>query len=274
MDCRNPGLKRAENIRAEIEYRRRLTEQHLGIRHHFDDHKDSLDDVFAAWIEEQLRWFDLLLPRLGGQAAIRRFLEVGAEKGHIGLHIRNRYGIPGVCVDLSQETFHLATPAVQERMEAAHRPALACADVHALPFRDRSFGLVACFSALHHFYSPDDALAEIRRVLRADGVFFCAWEPMAPIFGAKRAAGSRSEVEFGVYENAYTALQYRRLLRRHFPRVETVFVKGFSTEQDRRQAQASGAKALARRLLPAWMIRLRQALLRGSGNFTAICRMQ
>lgn len=260
-------MKRPENIRAEIEYRKRLTEQHLGIRHHFDDHKDSLDEVFPTWIEQQIRWFDHLFPEIGRGRTIRRFLEVGAEKGHIGIHVRNRYGIQGVCIDLSHETFRMATPVVQKRMQAVHRPSLASADVHALPFRDKSFDLVYCFSALHHFYSPDQALEEIRRVLRGDGVFFCAWEPMAPLFG--KDPPPDSEVEFGVYENVYTWPQYRRLLRRHFASVETVFAKEFSGPEP---PDGAGVKVLARRLLPSWVLRLRQAVLRGSGNFTALCR--
>jgi ubiquinone/menaquinone biosynthesis C-methylase UbiE len=270
MGTRESGLKRSENIRAEIEYRKRLTEQHLGIRHHFDDHKDSLDEVFPSWIEQQIRWFDYLLPKLQFERdrPIDRFLEVGAEKGHMGIHVRNRHGIKGVCTDLSHDTFRMATPVVQERMQAPHRPPLAIADVHALPFRDDSFDLVYCFSALHHFYSPDDALEEVGRVLRKDGVFFCAWEPMVPLIRSKPLPDS--EVEFGVYENTYTALQYRGLLRRHFTKVETVFTKD-PPSPDR--GQGRGVKALARRFLPAWVIRMRQAVLRGSGNFTAICRM-
>jgi ubiquinone/menaquinone biosynthesis C-methylase UbiE len=267
MGSTGPGLKRSENIRSEIEYRRRLTEQHLGIRHHFDDHKDSLDEVFPSWIEQQIRWFDFLLPRLFSGREIQRFLEVGAEKGHIGLHVRNRYGVKGVCTDLSHDTFRMATPVVQERMEASHKPSLASADVHALPFQDNAFDLVFCFSALHHFYSPDDALEEVRRVLRKDGIFFCAWEPMLPIIRTKPPPNS--EVEFGVYENTYTFSQYKGMLRRHFTRVETVFVKDPPSPNTRR---ARGVKALARRFLPPWMIWARQVVLSGSGNFTAICR--
>jgi ubiquinone/menaquinone biosynthesis C-methylase UbiE len=257
----------SENIKAEIEYRRRLTQQHLGIQHYFDDHKDCLDEVYASWIEPQINWFDRLFPRLQTGKPIGRFLEVGAEKGHMGIHLRDRYGIKGVCTDLSFETFQMATPVVQERMRSTERPPLASADVHALPFRDDSFELVLCFSSLHHFYSPDDALGEITRVLKEGGVFLCTWEPMSPLFGRKQALSS--EVEWGVFENNYTYLEYRRLLGRHFKRVETVFDRDSAWS---RKEQGIGMKSLVRRFLPGWIVWGYRVILRGSGNYTAICR--
>jgi ubiquinone/menaquinone biosynthesis C-methylase UbiE len=258
----------SKNIKAEIEYRKRLSQQHLGIQHWFDDHKNSLDEVFPSWIEPQIRWFDDLFPRLKEGRQIDRFLEVGAEKGHIGIHLRNRYGIKGVCTDLSVDTFHMATPIVQERMGVREMPPLASADVHALPFRDDSFDLVFCFSSLHHFHSPHDALGEIKRVLRGEGIFFCSWEPMSPLFGQKEAYGS--EVDSGVFENNYTYFEYRRLLGEHFGSVKTVFRKAPPPASPRHR---NGIKTLIRRFVPPWIIWAQQVVLRGSGNYTAICRV-
>lgn len=258
----------SKNIKAEIEYRKRLSEQHLGIQHWFDDHKNSLDEVFPSWIEPQIRWFDSLFPCLTQGRQIDRFLEVGAEKGHLGIHLRNRYGIKGVCTDLSVDTFHMATPIVRERMGAREMPPRASADVHALPFRDDSFDLVFCFSSLHHFYSPHDALGEIKRVLRSGGTFFCSWEPMSPVVGRKEVC--TSEVDWGVFENNYTYFQYRRLLGEHFRSVKTIFRKAPPEAGPQHRIDV---KALVRRLLPSWIIWAQQIVLRGSGNYTAICRV-
>jgi len=259
---------RSKNIKAEIEYRRRLSQQHLGIQHWFDDHKNSLDEVFPSWIEPQIRWFDDLFPRLQQGRQIDRFLEVGAEKGHAGIHLRNRYGIKGVSTDLSVDTFRMATPTVRERMGVREMPPVAAADAHALPFQDDSFDLVFCFSALHHFHSPDDALREIKRVTRREGIFFWSWEPMSPLFGQKEAPGS--EVDWGVFENSYTYCEYRRLLGEHFGRVKTVFQKTPPLANPRHR---NGIKTLIRRFVPPWIIWAQQVVFRGSGNYTAICRV-
>jgi SAM-dependent methyltransferase len=48
------------------------------------------------------------------------------------------------------------------------------ADGHAIPFRDRTFDAVLSYAVLEHLYEPALALREVKRVLRADGVFFGA----------------------------------------------------------------------------------------------------
>jgi len=42
------------------------------------------------------------------------------------------------------------------------------ADAHILPFRERVFGMVVCFSALEHFEDPWKVLREVCRVLKDD----------------------------------------------------------------------------------------------------------
>ena len=44
------------------------------------------------------------------------------------------------------------------------------ADVAALPFDDAAFDVVCCFEAIEHVPEPERLVAELRRVLRADGV--------------------------------------------------------------------------------------------------------
>ncbi|MEK7644000.1 MAG: class I SAM-dependent methyltransferase [Patescibacteria group bacterium] len=45
------------------------------------------------------------------------------------------------------------------------------AEVTALPFANETFDLIICTEAFHHFSRPDDALREIRRLLKPDGMF-------------------------------------------------------------------------------------------------------
>lgn len=67
------------------------------------------------------------------------------------------------------------TPAMVEKARAeAARDGIAniefvCADIYALPFPDRSAGIVSCGYAFHHMTDPRRALAEMARVLQPGG---------------------------------------------------------------------------------------------------------
>jgi|GEM_PF-3204492 len=135
-------------------------------------------------------------------------------------------------------------------------PSVASADAHALPFRDDSFDLIFCFSFLHHFHRPDDALGEIKRVPKKGGIFFCPWEPMSPVFGQNEAYS--------------TYFEYRSLLGEHFGSVRTVFKKTPPPASPRHRNEI---KPLIRCFVPSWILWAQQVVLRGSGNYTAICRV-
>ncbi len=54
------------------------------------------------------------------------------------------------------------------------RPSLLNAGVTAIPFKERSFDKVTCFSAFPHFPDKAKALAEMARVLKESGALFIA----------------------------------------------------------------------------------------------------
>lgn len=70
-------------------------------------------------------------------------------------------------VDLSPEMLGTARIGAEAREIA--NAAWVCGDVHRLPFRDRSFDLVTCRAAAHHFADVPRALAEAARVLKRGG---------------------------------------------------------------------------------------------------------
>lgn len=67
-------------------------------------------------------------------------------------------------LDLSE----LALESARER--TAGRATLVRGDLQAPPFKDDSFDLVVCFEAIEHVEDPEQALDELRRVLRPDGI--------------------------------------------------------------------------------------------------------
>lgn len=72
-----------------------------------------------------------------------------------------------VLCDLSPAMLRVA--ATESRRAERLVPPRAAADVHALPFRDGSFDLVACRHAARLFASPERAASEMHRVLRHGG---------------------------------------------------------------------------------------------------------
>jgi SAM-dependent methyltransferase len=94
-----------------------------------------------------------LLERAGTGSGAFSFLDIGAGSGDAAEVLRREFPRAfAVCVDY--KLHHLA----------GARAASVVADVHALPFRPRSFDVVYCSLFLHHF-SNDDAA----RILRAMG---------------------------------------------------------------------------------------------------------
>ncbi len=95
-------------------------------------------------------------------------LDVATGGGHTGLAIA-RAGGRVVFSDLTPAMLRQARRFVGEQgVEAA---AFVAADAEALPFADRSFDLVTCRIAPHHFAHLEAAVREVARVLRPGGLF-------------------------------------------------------------------------------------------------------
>jgi len=95
-------------------------------------------------------------------------LDVATGAGHVAYafapHVARMWA-----TDITQEMLDLVKAEAQERGLSNIRVAYAKAE--ALPFEDESFDLVACRIAPHHFDSIPEFIAEVRRVLRPQGLF-------------------------------------------------------------------------------------------------------
>lgn len=263
-----PSEKKKQSIHAEIEYRKRLLEQQvLETAHYFDDHKDSLDEVMATWVYPQISQLDKLMKVVLKRAVPSNFLEIGAEKCHLGIRLVNSYNIPGICLDLSYDFLAKGAPVVAEKLKAKNLPARCVCDIHELPFSDGSFDLVLTFASLHHFYEPRVALSEIRRILAPGGRFICS-EGFVPLLKAKKAV-HHSEVTFGVLENRYTYLEYVSMFRACFSDVEMVF----QDEQLMLHRIFEKNRVLGRvgSHIPKWLIKLYRICWTGA-PFAIICQ--
>ena len=113
---------------------------------------------------------------MGQRPADVRVLDWGTGKGHISYLLRQEgFQVTGCDVDQPTEdsTFGQATPLLSEHPV----PVVPLDHPWRLPFDDASFDVVVSFGVLEHV--PDDAqsLREIRRVLKARGLFFFSFLP-------------------------------------------------------------------------------------------------
>jgi SAM-dependent methyltransferase len=129
-------------------------------------------------VEEKLERFDL--EDQGGQlidaehrgrywwaaqtAAGKDVLDVACGTGY-GSEILTEAGANVTAVDLSEDALAAASARLGDQASVVR------GDIRELPLADDSFDLVVCWETIEHIEEGDRALAEIKRVLRPDGVY-------------------------------------------------------------------------------------------------------
>lgn len=137
----------------------------------FDRVADLYDNTRAlppAIAEEVTTWI-LRLSRATPETA---FFEPGIGTGRIALPLVERgYAYTGV--DISEPMMEK----LREKLTGSHRLTLVNADITALPLESASFDVAIASHILHLIPDWRKAMAEIRRVLKPDGVFIYFHHP-------------------------------------------------------------------------------------------------
>jgi ubiquinone/menaquinone biosynthesis C-methylase UbiE len=139
------------------------------------------------------------------EVAHDRVLEVGAGWGELAARLRDGTGAYVVATDLSPRMAALA--------HARDLPT-AVADAQALPFRDRTFGVVVANAMLYHVPDLDRGFDEIARVLTPSGRL------VASTFAATHLPEVWELVEGPGVDLSFNAENGEETLRRHFNHVE------------------------------------------------------
>ena len=104
-----------------------------------------------------------------------------------------RLNLDAVSLDISTEMLHVG----QQRLRRGRQARLVAGDFEALPFASGSFDKAVCLNALHHVPRLDVALAEIHRVLTAEGMVLFS----EPGLGHAQKPWSKTAVrDYGVLE--------------------------------------------------------------------------
>lgn len=125
-------------------------------------------DIFAPVYEFAMRSqksiYDYMYERIGEVAQGKDVLELATGPGMIARHIA-----PSAASVIATDF----APKMIETARKAKNPenlSFEVADATSLRFEDKSFDVVVIANALHIIPNPEKALAEIRRVLKDDGV--------------------------------------------------------------------------------------------------------
>jgi ubiquinone/menaquinone biosynthesis C-methylase UbiE len=98
------------------------------------------------------------------------FLEIGCGNGEVARYIARHYKGRVTGIDIDPEQIKIA----RDGDEGIPHLKYLEVDSTELPFDDDSFDVVLSFGVLHHIPNWDDALEEIKRVLRKGGYFIYA----------------------------------------------------------------------------------------------------
>lgn len=134
-------------------------------REYFDSGKDGAGMFKEYTLSSKYREFEFLTSRLNSMFRPRKVLDVGCAKGFLVLAFAN-LGVEAYGIDVS--------PYALDQAPQSIRGGLMEIDLNKqkLPFDKGTFGLITALGILEYISDLENALAEIRRVIRDDGVLF------------------------------------------------------------------------------------------------------
>lgn len=137
------------------------TAENLNIRIAIHQRYSTNRQGFGSWIFEQYKFFE-------GST----ILELGCGNG--GIWKENLTKLPENCSltlsDLSKDMLENA----KRNLSGADFIDFQVIDIQSIPYPDNSFDIVIANMMLYHVPNLEKALQEVRRILKPDGVFYCA----------------------------------------------------------------------------------------------------
>jgi len=172
-------IQPTEAKKGEIEFRRKLAQQHIGgvelIADEFD--KSTIEKILS---ERMTKTYDQISALRDKGLPISPYIEVGAERGQRSLVLENDLDAAGVAFDISFDMLksceYYATLYNKKKL-----PFRICADANNLPFLSNTVPFFYCYETLHHFPTPVPIVNEIHRVLTPGGSMFFDEEPFKKV---------------------------------------------------------------------------------------------
>jgi SAM-dependent methyltransferase len=169
-------------------------------------------------------------------AAPERVLEVGCGWGEFAARMQEELGATVVAIDISPRMVELARERGVDAREG---------DVQALSFEDESFDCAVANWMLYHAPDIDRALAELRRVLRAQGRLVATTNGMRHLEELWLLVGRNKSKE----RRHFFSEDGEELLLRHFGSVERIDVESPLTFDDAEAVRDYVASSIAHKHL-------------------------
>jgi len=163
-----------DNLKGEVDFRRKLSKQQVEGQHIFDDEFDraGIEVVLRERMETTSRHIRSLIDK---NFVISPYVEIGAERCQRSMVMETDLNAGGAAVDLSFDMLKSAD--YYKDVFKKQLPLRICADLNHAPFKTGSIPFVFCYQTLHHFPDPAPIVAEVHRFIAPGGVFFFAEEP-------------------------------------------------------------------------------------------------
>ncbi len=173
----------------------------------YDAVADRYEGLDGRRDETLLRWIRGILGELALKHGNGILLDLGTGSGVV-IRAADQLFRRSLAMDISPRMLATLNAPTNERIAA---------DVDAIPLRDNSVDVIACFAVLHHLPGSSRLAGEVVRVLRPGGVFwsdhdieleFCRrYRGPLKLYRSLRAAkskysGQQSDLETSVYEAA------------------------------------------------------------------------
>ena len=144
---------------------------------------DLMNDVLSGGLHRLWKAFTI---RQSGVRPGMRVLDVAAGTGDLGRAFAREVGPDGLVV-LTDVNARMLTAGRDRLMDEGSIVAAVRCDAERLPFPDRSFDVVSVGFGLRNMTHKEQALAQMRRVLRPGGrllvlEFSKIWQPLAPLY--------------------------------------------------------------------------------------------
>lgn len=181
---------------------------------------DFFAPIYEASMKSQKNIYDYLYQNISRAAEGKTVLELATGPGMIAKHIASA-AKSVVATDFAPNMIETA-----KKGKVPQNVTFEVADATSLPYADKAFDLVIIANALHIIPDPQKALAQIKRVLKDDGLLIAPnfifrksgkhnlWQKILDLVGIK-------------FEHEWTAEEYLDFLRQNGLRVaKSQVVKG------------------------------------------------
>jgi len=147
-----------------------MVQETVDLARAYDDWHQQVFDSAPDHPDQSSPWYQLVLEYLGSVSGMR-VLEVSCGRGGFSNFLASKGAL--VCaVDFAGSALRIAREKANKAGTRNGKVLLSQTDAHYLPFAERAFDLVISCESIEHLVDPQQAVREMARVCRKDGLLY------------------------------------------------------------------------------------------------------